>query len=397
MALSDIAIRTAKPQGKPYKLADSEGMFLLVSPNGSKLWRLKYRFHKKEKLLSLGSYPQVTLAEAREKRAVAKKLLAQGIDPSAAKQEEKREREISASHTFEAIARQWHAKKKSAWTERYAKTIMTRLEADIFPIIGAMPIEEITPKIMLYALQEIEKRGAIEQTRRAKQFAGQVFRYAIPLGLINRDVTTDLKDALETRPTKHLASIDPDELPQLIRDIERNDGRMYPTTRLALELMLHTFVRTVELIEARWEEINVEDARWIIPASRMKMKKAHIVPLSKQALAILEEVKMHTGRHEWIFASPTRPRNHMSNNAILKGLERMGYRGRMTGHGFRSLAMTTILEKLNYPFDVVDAQLAHAKRGSLGEAYDRAKYLQQRTEMMQAWSDYISRFTNSRR
>lgn len=397
MPLSDIAIKSAKPQEKPYKMSDGEGMFLLVSPNGSKLWRLKYRYNQKEKLLALGTYPEVSLSRAREKRFEARKLLSEGIDPSLARKEEKREKLVNSANSFESIACQWVEKKKSGWSEKYTKKIMRRLEVDIFPAIGNYAIRDITPTVMLHALQQIEKRGAYELAQRAKQFCGQIFRYAIPLGLVDRDVTADLKDSLETRPVKHYASLEPDELPQLIRDIHRNDARMFPTTRLALELMLHTFVRTGELIQAKWEEFNLEEARWVIPGERMKMKRTHIVPLSKQALAILEEIKLHNGRYEWVFASPNRPRNHMSNNAILKGLDRMGYRGRMTGHGFRSLAMTTILEKLHYPFDVVDAQLAHSKRNSLGEAYDRAKYLQQRTQMMQDWSGYIDSLTNVRR
>jgi integrase len=346
-------------------------MFLLVSPSGSKLWRLKYRFEGKEKLLALGSYPEVSLIKAREKRANMRKLLSEGLDPSSVRKEAKKDKQLNAINTFEAVAREWHKKKTSSWSEKYAKTIINRLEVDVFNRIGRLPIKNITPAIMLEALQEIEKRGVYETTRRAKQYCGQIFRYAIPKGLVDRDVTADLKDALESKSTEHLASIEPSELPQFIKDLARNDARMYPTTRLAVEFMMHTFVRTGELIQARWSEFDTEEAMWTIPSSRMK------------------ELKRYNGDYEWVFASSTRPRDHMSNMAILKALDRMGYKGRMTGHGFRSLAMTCILEKLNYPFDVVDAQLAHAKRGSLGEAYDRAKYLSQRKTMMQDWSDYL--------
>jgi integrase len=397
MKLSNIAIKNAKPKDKSYKMSDGDGMSLLVMPNGSKLWRFKYYFNRKEKGFSLGPYPEISLARAREKRLEARRLIAEGIDPGVVKQEKKRDQLIDAVNTFEEIARQWHEKKKKSWSPKYAATILNRLEMDIFPSIGRYPIKDITPGIMLRALQEIEQRGVYELTRRAKQYCGQIFRYAIPLGLADRDMTADLKDSLESKATtKHIASIDPEELPQLVRDMHRNDARMYIVTKLAMEMMLHTFVRTNELIKARWDEFHFETARWVIPAERMKMKKAHIVPLSSQVIEILEELKKHTGHYPWVFASPTRPRDHMSDNAILKALERMGYKGRMTGHGFRSLAMTTILEKLNYAFDVVDAQLAHAKRNSLGEAYDRAKYLTQRTQMMQDWSDYLSRLTNHR-
>lgn len=396
MKLSDSSCKRAKPKEKAYKLADGLGMYLEVMPNGSKYWRLKYRVDSKEKRISFGVYPEVPLKDARNKREEARKLIADGIDPSFARKHEKLHKNQSNANTFEVVAREWHSKKFLKWSSHYSQTIMNRLESDVFPRIGNYPIKELTPPIMLSVLQEIEKRGVYELTRRVKQYCGQIFRYAISVGLVERDVTADLRGALETLPTGHYASIEPDELPQLIRDIERNDARMYPTTRLALEFMLHTFVRTGELIQAKWDEFNIKEARWIIPAERMKMKKAHIVPLSTQSLAILNELHLHTGHYDWVFASPTRPRNHMSNNAILTGLKRMGYKGRMTGHGFRSLAMTSILEKLHYPFDVVDAQLAHGKRNALGEAYDRAKYLQQRTEMMQDWSDYIEKFTNNR-
>ncbi len=396
MKLTDIKCKNAKylpeekPNGSKHKLMDGGGLFLHIKPNG-KYWRLKYRFNDKQKLLAIGVYPEITLAEAREARDKARKLLLQDIDPSAHKEEQKRTKRINAANTFEIIAREWHEKKKGGWSPRYAATLLMQLESNIFPRLGKLPIGEITPAILLDALQELEKRGVYEITRKAKQMCGQIFRYAIPKGLAARDITIDLKDALETRKTEHFASIEPDELPQFIKDLNRNEARMYPTTRLAVEFMMHTFTRTSEMIQAKWTEFNFEEAIWTIPASRMKMGKAHLVPLSHQTLKILEEIKLHNGNYEWVFASHTRPRNHMSNNAILKSLERMGYRGRMTGHGFRALAMTTILEKMSYPFDVVDAQLAHAKKNSLGDAYDRAKYLTQRKTMMQDWSNYLDR------
>jgi integrase len=393
MALPDIQVKNAKPKDKPYKLSDGGGMYLLVSPNGSRLWRLKYRFLNKEKTLAFGSYPEVSLLKAREKRAEARKLLVDEIDPSVAKKESQRDKRIKAANTFEALAREWHEKKKGSWSPRYAATLLMQLESNLFPHLGKLPIGDITPMILLDTLQEIEKHGAYEVTRKAKQMCGQIMRYAIPKGLTVRDITVDLKDALEKRKIVHFASIEPAELPQFIKDLNRNECRMYPTTRLAVEFMMHTFVRTNEMIQTKWPEFNLEDAMWTIPAERMKMGKAHLVPLSRQALQILYDIKRHNGSYEWVFASHTRPRNHMSDNAILKALERMGYRGRMTGHGFRSLAMTTILEKLAYPFDVADAQLAHAKQNSLGEAYDRAKYLQQRKVMMQDWSDYLESIT----
>ncbi len=398
MKLTDIKCKNAKfdpnekPNGSKHKLSDGGGLFLYIKPQG-KYWRLHYRFDNKQKLLALGVYPQVTLSEAREAREKAKKLLQNKIDPSAYKEEEKRSRRINNANTFEAVGREWHAKKSTGLSEQYATTIINRLEVDIFNRIGNLPIRDITPAIMLDALQDIEKRGVYETTRRAKQYCGQIFRYAILRGLADRDVTADLKDALETKKVEHCASIEPSELPKFLSDLYRNDARMYPTTRLAVELMLHTFVRTSELIEAKWSEFDLEGRVWTIPPERMKMRKAHLVPLSSQALKIIEDLKRYNGNYEWVFASATRPRDHMSNNAILKALDRMGYKGRMTGHGFRSLAMTTILERLSYNFDIVDAQLAHTKRGPMGAAYDRAKYLEQRKKMMQDWSDYLDKIT----
>jgi len=371
-------------------------MFIQVMPNGSMLWRLRYRFEGKQKLLALGAYPEVSLKRAREKRFEARTLLSEGKDPSFEKQEEKKKRSAEAANTFEIVARKWHeySKDKHGWSQKYAKTIMTRLEADVFNRMGSLPINSINAVKMFEVLQDIEKRGVYEITRRVKQMCGQIFRYAITKGLVEYDATSGIdKKALSSKPVVHQVSIEPSELPQFLKDLYRNDARMYPTTRYAIEFILHTFVRTTELIKAKWSEFDFESATWTIPANRMKMKKIHIVPLSTQVLGILEDLKRYNGNYEWVFASATRPLDHMSDNAILKALERMGYRGRMTGHGFRSLAMTTILEKLEYPFDVVDAQLAHAKRTSLGAAYDRAKYLTQRRKMMQDWSNYIESIT----
>lgn len=300
MKLSDIAIKNAKPKDKPYKMTDGDGMHLLVSPNGSKLWRMKYRIAGKEKMLAFGSYPEVSLGKAREKRLEARKLLADGTDPSLAKKEAKRNQRLKDAHTFEVIAREWHEKKKAGWSPRYAATLLMQLESNLLPQLGHLPIGDITPPILLDALQQLEKRGVYEITRKAKQMCGQIFRYAIPKGLAVRDITVDLKDALESRKREHFASIEPDELPKFIKDLNYNAARMYPTTRLAVEFMMHTFTRTSEMIQAKWSEINFEEAMWTIPAERMKMKKAHLVPLSRQALHILEQVKLHNGNYEWV-------------------------------------------------------------------------------------------------
>ncbi|GAA0555172.1 integrase [Rhizomicrobium palustre] len=389
MPLTDAACKGARPKDKPYKKADGGGLYLEVAPNGGRYWRLKYRFLGKEKRLACGVYPETSLAEAREKRAVAKKMLAEGIDPSSAKQDRRQLAEINAANTFEAVAREWHERNREKWTPAYAVEILHRLEMDIFPVIGQRPVSDISPLVVLNTLKKIENRGAGEMARRAGQYCGQIFRYAVVTGRAERNPTTDLKGALKPVRHGHFSSIEPEELPEFLGALGRNDARLYPLTRLAIRLMLLTFVRTGELIKATWDEINFEEARWSIPAERMKMRKPHIVPLSRQSLAILSELHAMNGKYQWVFASPTKPLRHMSNNTILKALERLGYKGRMTGHGFRSLAMTTIKEKLKYPHEVVDRQLAHAPRNKVDAAYDRTKYLDDRRKMMQAWANYL--------
>ncbi len=395
MNLSDTKCRSQKPADKPLRLADGGGLYLEVMPNGSKFWRQKYRYANKEKRLTHGAYPMVTLSEARELREAAKKLLQQGHDPASVKRTHKATLTTSSLNTFEVVAHEWHAHKKHEWSENYATTILNRLEADVFPAIGNLPIQDITPPILIKMIRAIEARGVYETTRRINQYCSQIFRYAVVTGVVQRDVASDIRGAFKTKKTKHHAAIDAKELPELMRAIERNDARMYKPTRLALELMMLTFVRTSELIQMRWEEIDWEGSVWIIPAEKMKMKKAHIVPLSKQAKAILEELKTYNGAREWVFASHFKPRQPMSNNTILSALYRMGYKGQMTGHGFRALAITMLQEQLGYPFEVADAQLAHAKKHSLGEAYDRAQFLDKRKKMMQHWADYLSGVAHS--
>lgn len=391
MKLTDSRCRTCKPTDKVQKLADGGGLYLEVTPAGGKIWRQKYRYDGKEKRLTHGQYPLVSLAEAREKRDAAKKLLLTDVDPGEAKKDAKIQRQIKAATTFELVAREWHEHKKPEWTEKYSDTIINRLEVDVFPVIGNIPIEDMKPYILLQMLKDVEARGVYETTRRINQYCSQIFRYAVVTGRMERDITGDIRGALKTRKVKHHAAIDPLELPEFLKTLERNEARMYKPTRLAVQLMMLTFVRTGELINMRWKEIDWDAKRWVVPAERMKMGKAHIVPLSRQALAILEELKTYNGFREWVFASHTFPRQPMSNNTILAALNRMGYKGRMTGHGFRALALTTLQERLGYPFEIADVQLAHAKKHSLGEAYDRAQFLEQRTKMMQDWADYLDR------
>lgn len=395
MPLTDTACKNARPKNKSYKKADGNGLYLEVMPTGARYWRLKYRFGGKEKRLACGVYPETSLAEARERRAVARKMLADGIDPSSAKRDRQQLAEMNAANTFEAVAREWHARNLEKWTPLYGQDILHRLETDIFPVIGKRPVAGISALVVLNALKKIENRGAGEMAHRAGQYCGQIFRYAVVTGRAERNPTTDLKGALKPVTHGHFAALEPKDLPEFLHALARNDARLFILTRLAIRLMLLTFVRTGELINATWDEFDLDGAEWAIPAERMKMRKPHIVPLSKQAVAILDQLHTMNGSYEWVFASPSKPRQHMSNNTILKALERLGYKGRMTGHGFRALAMTTIKEKLKYPHEVVDRQLAHAPRSKVDAAYDRTKFLDERHKMMQAWADYIDRIGNN--
>jgi integrase len=393
MKLTDIKCKSAKPSVKPLKMADGGGMYLEIMPNGSKYWRLKYRIKVdgvlKEKRLALGVYPEISLKDARDRRDEAKRLLEHGKDPSLEKQKKKALSHEKNVNTFKAIALEWHENRKDRWSERYADGVLTRLENDIFPEIGNYPITDIEPPILLQAIRKIEKRKAQELARRQLQKCGEIFRYAIACGKAVRDPSADIKEALRPQEKGHFAALDVKELPQFLKAIERNDARLYQNTRNALTLMMLTFVRTSELIGARWEEIDFEAREWTIPAERMKMKKEHVVPLSRQSIAILENQKEIAGGWPLVFPSSVRPQQSISNNTILGAIKRLGYMGRMTGHGFRALAMSAIKQELGYRHEVVDRQLAHAPRNKIDKAYDRAYFLKDRTVMMQEWADYI--------
>lgn len=397
MALSDKACRAAKPREKAYKLADGGGLYLEVASAGGRYWRLKYRYGGKEKRLAFGVYPEISLAAARERRDAARRALASGHDPGKLERERKQLAALEAATTFEAVGREWHTRNADRWTPNYGADILHRLEMDVFPEIGKCPIAELKPPQILAALRKVEKRGAYEMARRTQQYCGQIFRYAVVTGRAERNPASDLRGALKTPKRKHFAAIEPNDLPEFLAALQRNDARLFLQTRLAIRLMLLTFVRTGELIQAKWDEFDLGAGQWVIPAARMKMRRPHIVPLSRQAIDILRQLQTLNGDREWVFASAAKPRKHMSNNTILKALERMGYKGRMTGHGFRALAMTTIKEKLRFPHDVVDRQLAHAARNQVDAAYDRSKFLDERRRMMAKWADYIDGLAEGRK
>jgi integrase len=401
-ALTALQVKNAKPREKPYKLFDGGGLYLEVAPTGSRIWRLKYRqLNGKENRLSFGPYPEITLQEARERRLEARKLLFNGVDPAKYRDDVKRRATEQAANTFEKIAREWYATKVPTWSARTAKNMIQRLEADIFPEIGSRPIDELKHRDIITTLRKIEERGAAEIAHRLKAVCKRIFSYAIQCGLTDRNLVVDMTDVLKTRRASHFAAIDADELPAFLGSLERNEARMFQPTRIALRLMLLVFVRTSELIETPWSEINLEKCEWIIPWKRMKRGKLTVNPdmtnhhicLSRQACELLRELHAITGKGKYLFPNQRDHQRPISNNTILVALERMGYKGRMTGHGFRALAMSTIKERLGYRHEVVDRQLAHAPKDKVASAYDRAQFLAERGRMMQDWADYIDSVT----
>jgi integrase len=386
MSLTDKAIRNAKPRAKPYKLSDSGGLFLLVQPSGSKWWRYKYRFAGKEKLLALGSYPAVSLQEARERHFHARKALDMGSDPSEKKQVAKRLAVLKSENSFEAIAREWHQNQLAKWTPRYSASVIKRIEADIFPKIGSRPIADISASELLGVLRNVEGRGASDLAHRLLQVCGQVFTYALITERATRNPAAEMRGALKPVVKTNYAYLKANELPEFLMKADNYDG--HPQTKLAIKFLMLTFVRTAELRGAEWKEIDLEEAEWRIPAERMKMKTQHIVPLSKQAVQTLRELLPITGQWKYVFPNQQKPSGCMSENTILYALYRMGYHSRTTGHGFRSTA-STILNEHGFIADVIERQLAHTEHDRVRAAYNHAQYLPERRKMMQWWADYL--------
>jgi integrase len=388
MALTDTEIRRSKPADAPYKLSDAHGLYLLVKPNGGRLWRWKYRFDGKEKLMALGTYPELSLVDARERHAKARKQFANGIDPMAERMTEKTAVVIATKHTFEKIAELWLEHWRGNKSARHSETTRSRLKNNVYPALGDRPISEIEPMELVKLAKDIEARGASDMAKRILQIVGMVFRYAVAHGYSKRNPAAEIRPSDILKPTRktNMARIDAKELPALLRAVELYDGR--PLTRQAIKLMALTFVRTSELIGARWEEFDFEACRWSIPSERMKMKTPHIVPLSSQAIEVLELLRTISGDEELVFPGEQKSTKPMSNMTILKALERMGYKGRMTGHGFRGLA-STILHEQGYNHDHIELQLAHAPRNAVSAAYNHALYLEPRAKMMQDWADFL--------
>jgi integrase len=390
MPLTDVEIRNAKPDAKPRKLADEKGLFLLVSPSGSKLWRLKYRFAGREKLLALGAYPEVSLKDARGRRDDARATLREDRDPSAERKAVKQRQALEVQNAFKPIALDFIEKMGRRWSERHRANAISRLEHNIFPTLGNRPIGQIEPPELLAELRKIEARGAHEMASRIRALCSQIFRYGIACGVCSRDAAADLRGALTPPTSSNMPVIPLEELPQLlilINDCEDAPHCRDRQTRLALQLIALTFVRTGELRKAMWSQVNWEEKTWTPAVETMKMRRPHIVPLAPQALALLEELKEFTGAGKFLFPGEGK-KGIMSENTILYALYALGYRGRMSGHGFRSLA-STILNEAEFDEDWIELQLAHVEENDSRRAYNHAKWLDQRRSMMCWYADYL--------
>ncbi|EPE1000747.1 integrase arm-type DNA-binding domain-containing protein [Citrobacter amalonaticus] len=395
MKLNARQVDAAKPREKAYKLADGAGLYLEVVPSGSRYWRMKYRFNGKEKRMAFGVYPAVSLAQARALRDEAKKKLAEGIDPSFAKKEEKLVRDVQLNNTFQAVALEWHGTKVSRWSEGYASDIIEAFNKDIFPYIGQLPVNDIKPLVLLNVLRRMESRGATEKAKKVRQRCSEVFRYAIVTGRAEYNPAADLTSAMSGHESKHYPFLTVEELPDFFKALAGYTGS--PLVVLAARLLIFTGVRTGELRGAFWSEFDLEKAVWEIPAERMKMKRPHLVPLSTQALEIVQQLKVMSGQYPLVFPGRNDPRKTMSEASINQVFKRIGYTGKVTGHGFRH-TMSTILHEEGFNTAWIETQLAHVDKNAIRGTYNHALYLEGRREMMQWYSDYLNilEFTENR-
>lgn len=388
MALTDTEVKRAKGADKPYKMADGGNLYLWVTPSGGKLWRWAYRFDGKQKLMTFGKYPDVSLARARERHAQQRELLSEGLDPMEQKKVVKTAARVATENSFASVAGRWIEHWKDDKSIRYVDSTRRRLVTNILPTLGPLQMAEIEAPNIVTMVRAIEARGARDVAKRALETTGQIFRYAIAHGYAKRNPAKEIepRDILKASIKTNYARIDAKELPKLLREIEVYRGTH--VTRLAMKLMTLTFVRTSELIEAKWSEFDLEAARWNIPAERMKMRTPHVVPLATQSIEVLGMLRGLTGKSDWLFPGDRDDAKPMSNNTILKALERMGYKGTMTGHGFRGLA-STILHEKGCVHEHIELQLAHAPRNAVSAAYNHALYLGPRARMMQEWADFL--------
>lgn len=387
MKLTARQISTAKPQDKPYKLSDGGGMYLLVNPNGSRYWRLKYRYAGKEKLLALGVYPDVTLADARNKRNEAKRVLAAGADPSDVKQSIKEAKAIAMQNSFELIAIEWHKHKKPNWSSGYADDILESLRKDIFPFVGKRAITDIKPIDMLAVLKKLEERGVLDKLKKIRQACKQIFTYAVITGRAEFNPVADLAGALKPPKQQHYPHLQRDELGGFIEALKDYSGSKL--TQIATFLLMYTGVRTIELRAAEWKEFDFTNNLWQIPKERMKMRRPHLVPLSSQVKSMLLEVKSISGRGKYVFPGRNDAGKPMSEASINQVIKRVGYDGRATGHGFRH-TMSTILHEQGFNTAWIEAQLAHADKNTIRGTYNHAQYLEGRREMVQWYADFLA-------
>ncbi|MHB2094968.1 tyrosine-type recombinase/integrase [Pantoea dispersa] len=386
MKLNARQVSAARPKDKPYKLSDGGGLYLLVHPGGSRYWRLKYRFSGKEKLLSLGVYPEVPLADARAKRDEAKRLLAAGQDPGEVKQAEKQAQRVAVTNSFEELAQEWHAHKREGWSQGYADDILEYLRKDVFPWIGRRAITDIKTTDMLSVLRKMEQRGVLDKLKKTRQACRQIFTYAVITGRAEQNPVTDLAGALKAPKQKHFPHLTADQLGDFLRALNGYTGSR--VTQYATRLLMLTGTRTVELRAAEWAEFDPDKALWQIPAARMKMRRPHIVPLSSQALALLEELKQLTGRGRFVFPGRNDAGKTMSEASINQVIKRIGYHGKATGHGFRH-TMSTILHEQGYNTAWIETQLAHADKNTIRGVYNHAQYLEGRRAMLQWYADFL--------
>jgi len=395
MPLTDLQIRQLRPKDKPYKKSHKDGLYILVHPNGSKYWRLAFRFNRKQKTLPIGVYPDVTFREAKIAASEARTQLDNNIDPCLERKLEKINKDTNTENTFKAISREWHARHSDSWSAAHCKKLLARLENDVFPWLGDRPIAEIKPPELLTVIRRIENRGALDSAHRTLQTCGQIFRYGVATGRAEIDVCRDLKGALPPVAKDHFSAItEPEELAPLLRDMRAYSGSLI--TKTAMTMLPYVFVRPGELRRAEWKEIDFEEATWTIPAEKMKMKAEHIVPLATQVVALLQELHPLTGKSDYVFHGARSVKRPMSENTILAALRNLGYtKEQVTPHGFRATARTLLDEVLDYPAHLIEHQSAHAVKDANGRAYNRTKHLPQRQEMMQVWADYLDGLTEN--
>lgn len=395
MPLSDLQVKQAKPESKEWWLTDEKGLRLLIKPNGSKYWRLKYRFAGKQKTLALGVYPEVSLKEARQLVVQAKQDLANGIDPSALRKQAKAQAVTNQENTFESLAREWWEHQKGTWKPEHANRVWLRLKDNSFPLIGDVPIHQLTPQQVIQVVRRIEARGAGDVAQRVMQDIGRVSRYAVQTGRCQLNPAAELNGILKGRKSEHRASLPREELPEFLKLLSGYDSKGRTLTKLAIELLVLTFLRPGELRAARWEEFDFANALWRIPGERMKMGTDHLVPLSRQALEVIEQIKPISGDYDLLFPSERHRKEPMSDNTMRRAIFKLGYDGntegksKVTPHGFRATA-SSILNETGFNPDAIERQLSHMERNGVRAAYTHhARYLEDRVKMMQWWADYL--------